>query len=76
MGGLNVTACVMHESGFATLLDITLIVAGDIGACRTSSGTSLLDYVLVDNALAGLIPDMFFSVGCHGGRTPASNSAY
>ena len=58
MGDFNISACMWEQSGYLSLLDMVPITAGSLGTCRTSTGTSQLDYLLVDAELVPLIGDM------------------
>ena len=54
---------VLNQSGILELLGLMIITAGDVNTCKTSSGSSLLDYILCDPDLAPLIGDLSLEVG-------------
>ena len=58
MGDFNCTPHQWAVSGFASLLNVLPITAGQHGTCRIATGSSQLDYLLIDEQLAPLIGDV------------------
>ena len=52
VGDINMSPDVLNQSGILELLGLMIITAGDVNTCKTSSGSSLLDYILCDPDLA------------------------
>lgn len=68
-GDFNCPPEAWRASGLLELLGLTIITAGDVGTCKTSSGSSLLDYVVCDVDIAPLIGNITWNLQYLGAHT-------
>ena len=57
-GDFNCPPSAWEDSGLLEPLDFSVIIAGNQDTCTTSTGSSLLDYILCDRNVANLIVDL------------------